>query len=118
MTTFEDGPARGQHLGLRRAPFVIRVTEKDGAFDALDQADDEPFPGEKLFAYVQVGYPTVCHMRIAKPGRSGFYAIATYRLIDPQPVDAEMRENEAWTKWCHANADRLGWQRWKEGAPR
>jgi len=51
MTTFEDGPAKGQHLSLQRAPKFLRVVEDGGKWDALDQPTDEPRPGETLYAY-------------------------------------------------------------------
>lgn len=113
MIHLVDGPAKGQNLMLRRAPFLLRVTEHKGTFDALDLVEDEPFPGESVHAYVQVSKPSWCHLRIAKPGRSGFYMIADYKFIEPQPTAAEMDNRPAWEKWCNDNAGRLGWPRAK-----
>lgn len=47
MTTFIDGPAKGQTLMLRRNPVYLIVTEENGKFDALDQLEDAPKPTEK-----------------------------------------------------------------------
>lgn len=102
MTTFEDGPAKGQHLRLQCAPRYMRVTQHGAKFDALDQSHDQPLPGETLYAYQIVGTPGVCHMRIK--GGGGFYAIATYRIVPDQPPDALMRSNTAWQALCKAMA--------------
>ncbi len=100
MTRFEDGPAEGQVLSLRRAPKYLRVVECRGAWDALDQMDDVPQPRETLYAYEVVGEPGMCHIRGAKI--SGFYALATYRFIAEQPDEAVMRDWVAWRRWCLA----------------
>lgn len=99
MTTFQDGPAKGQRLMLRRAAHYLRVVESGGKFDALDQPDDQPEAGERLFAYEIVGEPSMCHIR-ASGGRGGSYPIATYRLVADQPADADMRTTQAWHSWC------------------
>jgi hypothetical protein len=104
MTTFQDGPAKGKTLMLRRAPRFLRVVEKNGKFDALDQLDDKPEPGENLFAYEITGRPGMMH--IHKRGGGGWYPIANYRFIEPQPTDAEMRTIEAWHSWCMKEDDR------------
>jgi hypothetical protein len=104
VTRFEDGPAKGTILQLHRAPFFLRVTESGGKFDALDQLEDTPRPDEKLHAYKAHGERGMCHIR-ASGGRSGFYAIATYKLVEPQPTDAQMRDNAAWSEWCHAQPE-------------
>ncbi len=106
MTTFTDGPAKGQNLMLRRAPYLLRVClERDltGAVvkcDALDQPEDDAGPGEELHAYRLTGRPVPCHIR-ASGGRGGFYQIGTYEVVPEQPTDAQMRDNAAWTEWCH-----------------
>lgn len=91
----------GQTLMLHRAAYFLRVTEAGGKFDALDQPADEPMPGEKLYAYVVMEMPLLCHIR-ASGGRGGMYPMATYRLCDPQPPDATMRDNATWRKWAES----------------
>jgi len=101
MTSFEDGPAKGQHLMLKRAARFLRVVEANGKWDALDQPTDTPQPKEKLYAYEITSKPGMCHINAGRGG-SGFYPIATYRLVKTQPADAEMRTAEAWSRWCEA----------------
>lgn len=102
MTTFTDGPAKGQTLMLKRAAKFLRVTQADGKFDALDQIGDTPKPEETLFAYVLTGEVGHCHLNMGR-GRGGFYPIATYRLVPEQPSQATMRLQGAWEAWCLAN---------------
>lgn len=110
MTSFQDGPAAGASLMLKRAPFFLRVTVGPGAdqtehfskIDALDQLDDEPAAAEQLFCYRLTAKPTSCHIRASK-GRGGFFAIGNYVLVDPQPTDACMRDYTQWQAWVDAN---------------
>jgi hypothetical protein len=52
IVTFVDGPAEGESLDLRRAPYFLRVVRGiDGKWDALDQLDDDPAMGETIFIY-------------------------------------------------------------------
>jgi hypothetical protein len=105
MTTFTDGPAKGQKLMLHRVCVFLRVVRgADGKWDALDQLVDEPKAEEKLYAYTIVGQPSMMHLNCGRNSRSGFYACADYRLVEPQPSDEDMRSNGRWTKWCYANA--------------
>ena len=101
MTTFEDGPAKGQHLMLQRAPRFLRVVEAHGKWDALDLPTDTPNPEEKLYAYQVGSYLGMCHLNRGR-GRGGFYPIASYRYVNAQPADGEMRTSEAWARWCSA----------------
>ena len=103
MTTFTDGPAKGQHLMLKRAPYFLRVTLLNAKWDALDQLTDQPEPLEKLFAYELVGGVGRIHI-YAPPRGSGWFVIAEYRLITPQPDDADMRTTERWHAWTGAHA--------------
>lgn len=109
MTTFEDGPAKGQALMLKRAPVFLRVThvpqKVHEAWDALDQPDDEPRASEQLFTYVltEGGFGFV-HIKASKGG--GFYKLASYKLWPNQPTDAEMRDTAKWRAWCKANDPR------------
>lgn len=98
MTRFQDGPAKGQVLMLRRAAMFLRVTEAAGKFDALDQLGDTPAPNEKLYAYAIAEQPAMSFVRMSG-GRGGAYPIATYKFVTPQPTDAEMRGEDAWAAW-------------------
>ena len=102
MTRFNDGPAKGQNLMLKRAARFLRVVEENGKWDALDQREDTPKPTETIYAYTIVGEPGMSHIH-ASGGRGGFYTIANYRFVTPQPADSEMRDNNAWRTWCHNN---------------
>jgi hypothetical protein len=108
MTRFEGGPAKGQTLMLRRAARFLRVTESalpesgKTKWDALDQLDDQPMPDEKLHAYEIVGQPVMAFIDGTKC--RGRYAIATYRLVVPQPDDTSMRTTEAWHAWTRKAA--------------
>lgn len=99
MTSFVEGPAKGQHLMLKRAAQFIRVVEEAGKWDALDQPEDTPKPTEKIYAYQVHGEVNTCHIR-ASGGRGGFYPIANYRVVAEQPDDATMRHDGLWTAWC------------------
>lgn len=101
MTTFIDGPAQGKTLMLHRAVKFLRVTEKSGAFDALDQPEDTPLPEEKLYAYEMHQNSGHCHINRGG-GRGGFYPIVSYKFVPIQPSDAEMRDGESWRKWCES----------------
>lgn len=103
MTSFNDGPAKGNTLMLHRAAKFLRVTEEGGKFDALDQLDDRPKPTEKLHAYELAENLGGCHIN-ARGGRGGFYPMVKYRYVDPQPSDAEMRTEDAWDKWVRKKA--------------
>ena len=102
MTRFQDGPAVGQALMLHRAARFLRVTKSivSGVdkWDALDQLEDQPKPNETLFAYEIVNKPIMCHVNAGR--RTGFYPMAKYKFVNPQPTDADMRTEEAWDAWC------------------
>ncbi len=105
MTSFEDGPAKDQTLMLRRAARFLRVVQShDGKFDALDQPYDMPRPTETLYAYEIVARPVMTHLRMSKPGVSGFYPMARYRLVPEQPSQNVMRYD--WQKWCESQPAR------------
>lgn len=117
MIAFHRGPAHDVTLSLTRAPFLLRVTQEGKKFDALDQVDDEPRPGEKLFVYVLVDGPIRAFVRRSKPHGSGLVLIAAYRYLEEQPKDEDMRTAERWTDWCKANAERLGFKKPAEPPP-
>lgn len=108
MTTFVDGPAQGQCLRLRVAPFFLRVTEEGGKWDALNEWEDTPRPGEKLHAYQLVEKPGMCHLYFGG-GKGGWYAIAKYQFVADQPDDQTMRENARWAHWCSLRGNLPEW---------
>ncbi len=106
MTTFEDGPAKGQHLQLHRAVKFLRVVINGaGKVDALDHPEDVPLADEKLIAYQVVGTPGMCHI-LNSGGRGGFFAIATYQVVPFQPDDETMRDTARWRNWCEVQGGR------------
>jgi hypothetical protein len=110
MTTFQDGPAHGVTLMLRRAPYFLRVTHDGNKYDALDQPTDSPRADETLHLYRITARPSACHIRAKNGG--GFYAMANYAFVTPQPPDAILRDNEAYAKWCGEQTDDM--KRWAE----
>ncbi len=110
MTTFRDGPAVDHTLRLRRAPIYLRVTlDRAGTIDALDQLDDRPRPDEALFAYIKTSDDGMVHINSRdSKGRhtGGFFAMATYALIEPQPDEATMRSQAMWVEWTVHDHDR------------
>lgn len=104
MTRFDDGPAKGKILMLKRAPYFLRaVLSPEGKWDALDQLDDQPEAGEKLFAYEIMEPPGWCFIR---PG--GRYPVARYKLVEPQPIEDQMMDEKAWAEWVQAAATLRG----------
>lgn len=107
MTTILDGPAAGQKLMLKRSPIFLRVVQDiTGKWDALDQPEDTAHLGETVHAYRLKEKPTgVCHLSTRGPrgGRQGgWYCIASYEHINPQPDNVTLRSNAAWTAWCES----------------
>lgn len=100
MTTFEDGPAHKKPLLLQRSPLFLRVTESpDGKWDGLDQVEDTPNPEETLHAYRRDIVAGMVHLYFGG-GKGGWYRMVSYRFVDPQPPDEDMRTNERWQAWC------------------
>jgi hypothetical protein len=108
MTKFTDGPAAGQSLLLRRTPKFLRVTYKAGReqeWDALDQLDDHPEPGEVLHCYRLVRSEGTIHLNMRdRRGRhcGGTFRQASYEYVEQQPAAEVMESNMAWRKWCEA----------------
>ena len=108
MTSFKDGPAAGKSLLLKRSPQFLRVVEADGEFDALDLIEDRPRPRETCYAYELVEARGMMHlnMRDRKGKRCcGWYAVADYRLVEPQPEQAVMCDTAKWQAWALAEAE-------------
>lgn len=103
MTTFQDGPASGQCLMLKRAARFLRVVESPGQWDGLDQLEDSPKPNEKIYAYEITCRPGSVHIKAGR-GRSGFYPRAHYKFVPDQPEDEVMRDNDKWARWCESRA--------------
>ncbi len=97
MTTFEDGPAAGEYLSLKRAPLYLRVTDNGSVWDALDQVGDTPRPNETLHCYRLKEPAGNCHVH--RQGGGGWFKVATYVYVSPQPSDAKMRTTGAWRNW-------------------
>ncbi len=104
MTSFVDGPAAGVALALRRDPMFLRVVrglqpgKAKPQWDALDQLGDAPGIHESIYCYERVECEGTCHIRGA--GFSGFFAMAKYKLTDPQPSESTMRSCRRWPEWC------------------
>lgn len=79
MTTFLDGPAKGQCLMLRCSPEILRVVHdvKTGKWDALDLPTDTPRHDEEVYTYKlkrHIGSAFICR----RPGGGGLTQIAEY----------------------------------------
>lgn len=104
MTRFLDGPAAEVVLMLRRAPVFLRAVQgPTGKWDALDQLEDRPSADEKVVVYRLTTEPRWMHIRARKSG--GTYRGGDYKLVDPQPTEATVRDEQAWRAWAIA-ADR------------
>ncbi len=118
MTRFTDGPAKGKTLLLARAPLFLRVVIAGGKLDALDQLDDRPQGGERIYAYRRTGPATALHIdfcrgRGRKGPRSAWYRGGDYALVEPQPNEAVLRDTARWRGWATEEAKRL-----TEGEPK
>lgn len=108
MTKFEDGPAAGKVLQLRRAPLFLRVVQDSrGEFDGLDQPGDVPRPDETVMVYVKASSDGIIHLDSRnKDGQPNgrWFPLSTYTLFAEQPEDAVVRNNETWAAWALAHA--------------
>jgi hypothetical protein len=99
MCWFRDGPAADVKLMLARAPLLLRVTRSpDGTWDALDQLADTPAFDEVITVYRRATLPSNVHVNAR--GRCGWFQIAEYRVVDPQPRDEQVRTTTAWRRWA------------------
>lgn len=105
MTTFLDGPAKGNTLMLKRTVIILRVTVgPTGQWDALDQVEDQAATDELIHVYVLWQCKGTTHIRAAK-GRGGFYNMVAYKHLEPflnQPLPPQqaLRDNKRWFDWC------------------
>jgi hypothetical protein len=111
MTKFEDGPAAGTVLSLRRMPmpvFLRVVVNSKGTVDALDMPDDEPTATEKMHAYRKTKFLGNAHVCIRGKGKkgSGFYEMCEYSLCAEQPEQETMRDRAKWQAWCTAEFEK------------
>lgn len=113
MTRFLDGPAVDVVLALRRAPVFLRaVRDRESArvrdWDACDQLEDRPSPNETVVVYRRVSAPFRAHInRGRRHGGCMWVEAADYRVIDPQPDDATLRDNNAFRAWAWAQTGAL-----------
>lgn len=115
MTRFIDGPAKGKTLMLKRAPMMLRVVvDHRGEVDALDMLDDFPRPDEQCHAYVLTGPPMMAFINGTKC--RGRYPVAEYRLVQPQPDQLVMRDEQEWARWANAEGPKVEWFRQRGGA--
>lgn len=109
MISILDGPAKGERLLLRRAPFFLRVTirgkGKSQRVDALDQISDRPQAGEQVHVYRRQG--KACKIHIYGGYARGWFAVAEYRQHDSQPDDATTRDNRNWQAWAREEFETL-----------
>ena len=101
MITFEDGPAAGAVLDLRRAPVFLRVVidRKTNEVDALDLVNDLPTLGEDVHVYRRIGKAEAYHLKCSPPAASGMRSRAKYQLYDEQPADHVGRSRRSWEEW-------------------
>lgn len=102
MIRFNDGPASGIQLMVKRAPIYLRLVFARKEWDALDQVDDEPKRTEQITAYRRVALEHPTHFKFFRRSANGWYANATYAVVTPQPDDATMRDKAKWQAWCVA----------------
>lgn len=97
--TLKGGPAAGTYMA-RRAPHWLRAVVSDGgAKDVLDQLDDTPTEGERVYVYERIGEAGHVHINTGRKKGTGFYALATYEYLSD--VDGEtLRETREWQAWC------------------
>lgn len=110
MTMLQGGPADKKVLQLRRAARFLRIVidRRTLGVDALDQPEDAPSVTEDLYCYEITGRPGHMHLLCRGKNRAagGFYPIATYRFVEKQPKDVEMRSPQLWHNWCVAQPPR------------
>lgn len=101
MTRFDDGPAAGQVLMLKRSPKYLRVVrDKVGTWDALDQLGDSAESTESIWAYELAELRG--HAFVDGPKCHGCYPLANYRLALNPPTEEVMRDLNLWELWCEA----------------
>lgn len=100
MIKFKEGPAGGLILSLKAAPLFLRAVYNGKAWDALDQATDQPTKRESIFVYKRVSDVQMWHMKFSNSKENGYYASAEYEYLKDQPAESIMRYNGQWQQWC------------------
>lgn len=104
-----DGPAKGQHLMIRRCPLFLRMVQNArGQWDALDQVEDDPKVGETVYVYERI--PGTHFNAFVRPG--GRHEFADYKFIPEAPTDV-LRKREDWQAWCVRQFELMS-DEWKE----
>ena len=102
MLTLIDGPCKGTYM-CKRAPVFLRAVkglDNAGNCDVLDQVDDTPNSGEKVYVYELQGKVSTAHLNFGG-GRGGWYAMASYHYL-PDIDGEQLRDNVSWQEWATA----------------
>lgn len=111
MITAKDGPAAGKTFACRRAPVYLRIVRAaplelvpspDAGWDVLDQLDDTPSADEEVFVYRIIDGTWSCAYLCRAGADSGRYELGQYRLVEPQPDEATLRDTALWRAWASA----------------
>lgn len=96
----------GPTLSVARAPLFLRFVYRCGdwkTLDSLDQLDDTPDADETIVVAKYKSGGSMHIDRIVKNCRVGEWRqYANYEFYEPQPADAEVRDNAKWREWCLA----------------
>ncbi len=111
MIKLVDGPAEGAYA-VKRAPLYLRaiLNTNTGEKDVLDQLDDRPDDFEEMWVYKLEGEAGRVHLNFGSGRggqRTGFYATGDYHHVPDAPT-AELRDTEAWRRWCAAQVPKDG----------
>lgn len=99
MVKFEDGPAQGHELNLRRTPMFLRVVIGDKV-DAIDMPEDIPEPNEDVYAYHLIDGTATAGFLCGVKGRGCIpFRSAIYRFCSIQPEENILRDRKLWVKW-------------------
>lgn len=82
------------------SPHSLR-NSSDGKWGALDQLNDKPAPGERIYLYQLIGNRAGFAMIDYYDKKGCATAITEYRFHPTQPPDADLRDG--WIAWCEAN---------------
>jgi hypothetical protein len=94
-------------LLLARDPRYLRFTMKGNdpkTLDALDQLDDTPEPGERVFAAARGESFSAHVLRGSKPKgggpRGSWERYVSYKVLEVQPPEDVLRDTAKWREWC------------------
>lgn len=99
LIVFADGPAAGQILYCGRTPYLLRVVNLGGVWDALDQIDDVAKADERIYLYRATGLP------FTKERACRAVTAVEYGLLPLQPKGKTLRDNARFTEWCEQHKD-------------